>query len=168
VLILSIQFQNIEKELNDLLAIATFQKLRKFILRGNNMITLTNNLNEQLFADLTPEEAAIVKGGATLYIKRIHAVRLTTDDRFSGKDEPYIRVDGIKVWGPTGINQGEILGVYQYHAVGRYSTIQLWEDDLRYDDRMGTLGLFRAGIGFDKLATFKGKGGEYRIRYDFY
>jgi hypothetical protein len=132
------------------------------------MTTLTNNLNEQLFADLTPEEAAIVKGGATLYIKRIHAVRLTTDDRWTGKDEPYIRVDGLKVWGPTGINQGEILGVYQYHPVGRYSTIQLWEDDPLYDDGLGTLGLYRKGFGFDLLHTFKGKGGEYRIRYDLY
>jgi hypothetical protein len=151
-------------------AIATFQKLRKLILRGKNMTTLTNIHNEQLFADLTPEEAAVVKGGttATLNIKRIHAIRLTTDDRLSGKDEPYIRVSGDKVWGPTGINQGEILGVYHLRGVGSNATIQLWEDDPLYDDGLGTLSLFRKGFGLDLLHTFKGKGGEYRIRYDLY
>jgi hypothetical protein len=130
------------------------------------MTTLTNIQNEQLFTDLTSEEAASVKGGATLNIQRIHAIRLTTDDRLSGKDEPYIRVDGKKVWGPKGINQGEILDVYKMRLVGSNSTIQLWEDDPLYDDGLGTLSLSRKGFGL--LATFKGKGGEYRIRYDLF
>lgn len=35
-------------------------------LRGKNMTTITNNLNEQLFTELTPEESAVIGGGGLI------------------------------------------------------------------------------------------------------
>jgi hypothetical protein len=73
-------------------AIATFQNLRKFILRGNNMTTLTNNLNEQLFTELTPEESAVI-GGGVLVKGAIHFDNLQTTVLFKNNRGTKIQVN---------------------------------------------------------------------------
>ena len=65
------------------------------------MTTLTNDQNEQLFTDLTSEEAEIIEGGGKVFLSKVIALSLTRDDRDNRPraDEVWLYVKGQKKWG---------------------------------------------------------------------
>ena len=72
------------------------------------MTTLTNSQNEQLFTDLTPEEAAIIAGGVNLWLGTIKALRGTDQHEFrpDNTEEVYIQTSkGTRLWS-GGLNVG--------------------------------------------------------------
>ena len=131
------------------------------------MTTFTNNQNEQLFTDLTPEEAAVVEGGAVL-LQRLHAVRLTPDDG-RGPDEIHIRKDGQKLnWVPMSKGQIRKLGTKgRGLRASSISAVSLQEYDRGpgNDEFLSLVSTTSHGNG--RLATFKGGGALYRLAYKY-
>ena len=60
------------------------------------MSTLVKNCDQQLFIDLTSEEAALIEGG-TVYLSHIQALKLTKDEK-DKRDEPYLSAYGRNIW----------------------------------------------------------------------
>jgi len=56
---------------------------------------MKSNQHEQLFAELTPDQASVIEGGKTLFIQKIQCVKAGADDIFSGGDDVYITVNGL-------------------------------------------------------------------------
>jgi hypothetical protein len=102
-------------------------------------MTSTSDLSgvgsEQLFAELTPKQAALIQGGArttTVYqfeLQTIHAVQAGADT-LSG-DDTFVNVDGRKVFGPSGFSTGSYGDVgYRRELQEGYSlTIDLFDED---------------------------------------
>ena len=135
------------------------------------MITLTNNQNEQLFTDLTPEEAALIEGGA-VFLSYIQALKLTKDEK-DKRDEPYLLVNGRKIWeAKGGMKVGDIRKVGKFafdpRMFGGIPNIQLWENDGTgrcSDDFIGQLRVTKPTPRGRRVATFTGSGAKYRLFY---
>lgn len=79
--------------------------------------------HEQLFTDLTPEQAAVVEGG--LYrLDSIEGVRVSADP--IGGDEPYINVNGTKIWSGS-LEQGGTATINQ--LAPEAASISLYDND---------------------------------------
>lgn len=63
---------------------------------------MKDNQQNQLFTELTPEQASIVEGGAWLQIGALYS-EYTGADPDSG-DDAYIEVNGKKLWGTKEFN----------------------------------------------------------------
>lgn len=84
---------------------------------------MKDNQHEQLFTDLTPEQAAVVEGG--LYkLETITCYR--PSDGFGDNDEPYINADGRTVWSSGGMGAGSTATINQIISG---PIVELWEDD---------------------------------------
>ena len=133
------------------------------------MTTLTSKRNKQPFIDLTLEEAAVVEGGkGRVYLSYIEALKLTRDER-DKRDEPYLRVDGRKIWEARGgMKVGDICKIGK--SASLRSKIVLWEKDAGSDDFIGRLkinpfGNFRPIPGKPIMETLTGSGAKYRLYY---
>ena len=106
---------------------------------------------EQLFTELTSEEAAVIEGGLTLHLQSIKAIRVGADSgsRFSWqrkKDEAYLRVNQRTVWGVKKMKRGQESSIQKLVNIGESAVIQLFDQD-RYnrDDPMGLLYINQRG-----------------------
>ncbi|HEY9658472.1 MAG TPA: hypothetical protein V6C65_08490 [Allocoleopsis sp.] len=115
--------------------------------------------HDQLFAELTPEQAALIQGGAY----RLDSIEcLTASADPLGGDEPYINADGKKIWSAS-MEQGESL------LIGKTITdpsISLYDDDsdnsFNPDDPIGFVTLDSSGTAY--LGGGDGNS-YYRLKY---
>lgn len=78
---------------------------------------------EQLFTDLTPEQAAVVEGGA-YRLNTIEGIRVSADP--VGGDEPYINANGKKIWSGS-LEQGGTANIGKTISASAFVTI--YDDD---------------------------------------
>ncbi|WP_424094527.1 hypothetical protein [Moorena producens] len=70
---------------------------------------------EELFTELTPEQGAMVEGGATVtgeisvFIDKIQSIKAGAD--LIGKDDTYMTINGNKIWGDKSFSTGQTRGV---------------------------------------------------------
>ena len=126
--------------------------------------------NEQLFTELTPEEGAVVAGGAYLYIEKIHAINAGADT--TSKDDTYITVDGNKIWGEKYFTDGDSHDVkFTKHFNGELS-INLYDSDSNLfegdDDFMGGFTVSSASTNGMSIETVSGGGSTYQVHYKVY
>jgi hypothetical protein len=131
-------------------------------------ITSTSDLSgassEQLFTELTPEEAAVVEGGLYITIDQIQAIRAGADT-FSA-DDTYITINGSKIWGENSMSSGQSRTVNRGTNVpGSSARVQLFDADWPDDD--DSLGGFTAyNTNFQTAVTrVSGGGSTYDVYY---
>lgn len=56
-----------------------------------------------------------------------------------GEDELYFRVNGQTLWGPTSVNEPNTYSVGASIAFSSATEIEVWEEDNRSDDKLGTI-----------------------------
>ncbi|MGB3292013.1 MAG: hypothetical protein WBB01_03355 [Phormidesmis sp.] len=135
------------------------------------MTILTDSQNKPLFIDLTSQEAALIEGGA-VFLSHIQALKLTKDER-DKRDEPYLLVNGRKIWkAKRGMKVGDIqkIGKFAFYPrmLGGVPNIQLWEDDglgKRSDDFIGRLGVTNPILRRRRVEILRGSGAVYRLFY---
>ncbi len=128
--------------------------------------------NEQLFTELTPEQAAVVEGGAfKLYIGSIEALKTGADP--VGNDEPYLVLNGKRVWtgsmstGDPAVNFKNNLSV----EFDQIATVSLYEDDgNHWYNRNDFIGSFDVNPSQLNLGTvyskeLSGGGSKYKLTY---
>lgn len=125
---------------------------------------MKDNQQEQLFTELTSEEAAVIEGGAELRLYSIEAIK-TGMDSF-GSDDVYLKVNGSKEWGTTKMSAGDTKYISKNRIVGDgKTTIDLFDDDPwpRRDDLIATIKVGKTN-GY-KTVTLKNSKSEYRLTY---
>lgn len=137
------------------------------------MTTLKNNQNEQLFTNLTLEEAEVIQGGAMIHFRNVYARSLTRDDRDPRHgpraDEPMLYIRGKKIWGWKALypgSRGRHIG--RHHAISSYKDIEFREYDRgNANDRIKYAGVIPT-VGpkgsRSSLLRFRGNGAEYQLR----
>lgn len=116
--------------------------------------------------------AGDMRAVATLYPVTLRLVSLecVRQEDFTGTDEPYLRVDGNRVWGPVNLGAGQTVdlrGVSPF-AIRPRVAIDLFDEDFPDDDdhlgrtfaRHG-----QAGQG-GQTHTFTGDGAKYHLKYE--
>ncbi len=119
---------------------------------------MNNMVQEQLFTDLTSEEAAIVEGGA-YRLTTIECLRAT--DGFGDADEPYINAGGRKVWSGS-MQKGSTATINKTISGNRVTLYDAdpWPND---DDLIGS-GILSKKDRTELLGGSKGNP-SYRLRY---
>ncbi len=79
--------------------------------------------NEQLFTELTPEEGAVVEGGAVL-----HLVRLLPNSPSPGQNDPAILVGTSTVYSQFNVNDPVNLSGISRSYTGN-TTLSIWDQD---------------------------------------
>ncbi|MBE9106911.1 hypothetical protein IQ229_18860 [Nostoc cf. edaphicum LEGE 07299] len=121
--------------------------------------------NEQLFAQLTPEEGAVIEGGGFLLIEQLQAINADADT--FGDDDTYITVNGSKIWGPNGFSTGQTFVVNRGLGVDLPARIELFDEDgflNGSDDSLGGFTVFGATNGTAR-ARVSGGGSTYDVYY---
>lgn len=82
---------------------------------------------EQLFVELTVEEAAMLEGGYQMYLGGIYTKYTNADQ--DGVSEVYMTIDGQKVWGPNSMDEGTSYKIGKSYNVSPGSKIGIWDAD---------------------------------------
>ena len=121
---------------------------------------------EQLFTELTAEEATVIEGGNVLFLSSIKAVKTGGD--LWGKDEPYLLLNGRRIWGWKRMSTGQTISIGQvfFEGSGRQN-LQLWEYDRgpNNDDFMGSVRIDVSRLG-SRTARFRARVGGRLTAYD--
>jgi hypothetical protein len=124
--------------------------------------------HEQLFTDLTSEQAAVIEGGATLTLQRIECLKASSDP--VGGDEPYINVNGNKQWSGS-MEQGSTRTINKKLKVGSVADINMFDDDPwpNPDDPIGKPNTVYQGAGDGSYTSFGNEKSNswYRLYYTF-
>lgn len=135
------------------------------------MITLTNNQNEQLFTELTPQEASVVEGGFRIRLGRLTASSLTYDDRNNRPvaDEPRLYNNGRKVWDWRTKKKGLQVGGKGLWLGGKVINISSLKDLYFVDYDRGPANddyvRFRTVNFENNYMIFRGVGASYKLRF---
>ncbi len=99
----------------------------------------------------------------------LHFIGLTCHKTQEAIDEPYLRVNDRKVWGPKKMNDGEARDLGGVSVPFSHSAyIELWEDDrIGRDDLFGntTASKSMEGLG-EQRVTFTAHRGNYTLSYE--
>jgi hypothetical protein len=122
-----------------------------------------------------PAGAGAAPTGATaMVVAELHLLDLECLDKNDdwGSDEPYIRVNGVRVWGRGNFDNRDIFLINLRFAFDEVVTVEVWEDDgglTGGDDHMATWQIFaaEAGSGVHKVRTQR-TFGHYDLRYAVY
>ena len=133
------------------------------------MTNFRDDCSEQLFTDLTPEEAAVLEGGFKMRLHNLYAGSITYDDRRgrSGADEPAFYVNGRKKWAGKGLRRGKAIKVGKTISTDSLYNLKFLERDPGKDDpvRFERLVLGRGGKYW--TAVFRGSGASYGLNFSF-
>ncbi|MDJ0621169.1 MAG: hypothetical protein QNJ63_31280 [Calothrix sp. MO_192.B10] len=120
---------------------------------------------EQLFTELTSEEAAVIEGGLTLKLYWIKALKANADWGRLNRDDTYIRVNGRTVWGVKKMKSGQTRSINKFVDFNRSASIQLFDRDPGKDDFMG--GFTVSKPTGRRLTGFAwGSGSTYALNYE--
>lgn len=123
------------------------------------------------FVSLT-SAAPAAAGTGTQAVAQLHLLDLkcrAENDSF-GSDEPYIVVNGQRVWTGSNVDRNDVELVNLRFNFDEVVTVELWEDDGGLsggDDHMGTWHIFAAELG-GGITTVKSQYtvGVYDLRYE--
>ncbi len=120
---------------------------------------------QNLFTELTSEQAATVEGGFFLLIDQIHCLKADAD--LLGKDDTYIKINGTKIWGKTKMGSGDTKTVNRGLEVGNTGRVRLFDDDLwpNNDEYLGGFNVYSSTNGVQKTAFTTGAGSKYEVYY---
>lgn len=99
-----------------------------------------------------------------LRLVSLHCV--TTED--VGSDHAYLLVNGVKVWGPTAMNDGDTADLRQVHPVPFAGTarLSLYDRDLvDPDDWLGDVVIGPSPAGRERTAVFSQQGAHYVLTF---
>ncbi|NEP53848.1 MAG: hypothetical protein F6K65_35655 [Moorea sp. SIO3C2] len=100
--------------------------------------------NEELFTELTPEQGAVVEGGATLQVRYLFANHPTQDD-------PVIEVGRKTIFAKDNVNTTQSI-FKTFHFTGE-TTLSLWDRDPGHynDDLLGFVKVTGTPTGIKSL-----------------
>ncbi|MEH2417296.1 hypothetical protein [Nostoc sp.] len=136
---------------------------------GINKKTINSDLcsidEEQLFAQLTPEEGAVIEGGGFLLIEQLQAIKANADT--FDDDDTYITVNGSKLWGTEGFSTGKTSGVNRGLGVNFPTRIELFDEDGGFNGSDDSLGGFtvNGATNGTAIARVSGSGSIYDVYY---
>ncbi|MDZ8258554.1 hypothetical protein [Nostoc sp. ChiQUE01b] len=132
-------------------------------------ITSTVVAQEQLFTNLTPEEASILEGGYTLNVYSLLCLADGADPWYKGKDDVYAKVtlDGITTNYSVGdMGTGDAKNVAWEFNFFEYAEISFFDSDWPdSDDALGGISVSGVTNGLQK-PTISGSGSRYKVFYD--
>jgi hypothetical protein len=129
---------------------------------------MKDNQHEQLFTELTPEEAAVIEGGKRIILHKIKCVRANMDTPASlNSDDVYIKIGGQTVWGPKSMDDGHII---ELNDIGRNFSnsinVSLWDDDGIFgDDEIDNKNFSAITNGWKSASFTNSNGSSYRLTY---
>jgi len=65
---------------------------------------------------------------------KLKTLKCNKTEDFIGSDDPYLHVNGKKIWGPIKAKAGEVLIINQHTTIKSTAVIELWEKDIDSDD----------------------------------
>lgn len=122
--------------------------------------------NEQLFAQLTHEEGAVIEGGGGfLLIDQLQAINADADT--FGDDDTYITVNGTQIWGANGFSTGQTSGVNRGLGVDFPARIELFDEDGGLNGSDDSLGGFtvNGATNGQAITRVSGSGSTYDVYY---
>jgi hypothetical protein len=132
----------------------------------SNINTAIYTSDEQLFTQLTPEEGAVIEGGATLLLHKATALRASSDPLpgING-DDPYFRVNGDKVFGTKNVKTGDTFQINKFYQFSGTAVIDSFDGDLgNPDDYLGSFKVKNPTNGM-KSTIIEGSDSRYRVFY---
>jgi hypothetical protein len=80
-----------------------------------------------------------------------------------GEDEPYLLMNGAKVWSKTGVKNGVSYNIGKSKPT--QVLIELWDQDVSNNDKIGSFTVFSTKADGNYSALLNGAGGNYRVYY---
>ncbi|MGB7442758.1 MAG: hypothetical protein WA919_16970 [Coleofasciculaceae cyanobacterium] len=128
---------------------------------------LSSVSDEQLFTELTPEESAVVEGGAFVRIHSLRAIRAGADGFFGGDDDTYIEIGGNRVWGVRRFRTGDWFDVQRGRDFEHVANIEIFDNDRwpNPDDPMGSFTVGNTPTNGVRGRRVHGSGSIYDVYY---
>jgi hypothetical protein len=125
---------------------------------------MKDNLQEQLFTELTSEEAAVIEGGKRITLHRIKCLEANADG-WLNSDDVFIKLDNDRVWGPRSMDDGHEIDLQGIGKnFGRSIKVTLRDQDPgNPDDPLGSFDAKR--VGRNQNAIVSGSGSRYQVFY---
>ncbi len=138
----------------------------KKIMSNINQITA----NEQLFTELTPEEGAIVEGGAWLYLRKAVAIKANADFGFWNGDDVYATINGDRTGTYDDVDTGETANFKKWKYFSGTASINLFDKDGGIfgggsDDHLGGFTVSSTPTNGYRTRYVSGGGSRYAVTY---
>jgi len=108
---------------------------------------------------LTATQDPAAAGTKTVKVTSVHCIE--TQD--IGDDEPYLLINGVKVWSATNVKNGSS------HNINKSATtqvlVELWEQDVSTNDKIGAFTVLSTKANGNHSMPLTGAGGSYRVYY---
>ena len=117
--------------------------------------------DQQLFTELTPQEAAAIEGG---YLLKLDSLKCFKETPRPGSDEISVRVEGRAVWYYGDFDSGEHWAI---NVAGEYNkpvTVSIWEEDVWGSNIIGEVYVTESTPRF-AFRDLYGDGSHYRLNY---
>ncbi|WP_100904466.1 hypothetical protein [Nostoc flagelliforme] len=127
--------------------------------------------SEQLFTELTPEQAAVIEGGVALFliVDGLQAIKAGADGFPSGNDDTYLTVNGRQLGGEIGFTTGQYstIGLGATFGIGNSARVELFDADSGFNGKDDNLGGFTVtGTTNGQVKTrVSGSGSIYDVYY---
>ena len=136
----------------------------------DKIMSLSNSNEQQLFTELTAEEASVIEGGATLILHRATAIRAGADFGPGNGDDVYILVNGRKLNPPGTVNDvdtGESVRINRRIAFNGTARVNLFDDDPLFnpDDYLGGFTVGTTPTNGTRTVRVRGSGSTYDVTY---
>ncbi|MDJ0900558.1 MAG: hypothetical protein QNJ55_17285 [Xenococcus sp. MO_188.B8] len=127
---------------------------------------MPDNQQKQLFTELTPEEGAVIQGGATITIIGFEALEASADGVGGGGDDPYIKFNGQRKWERGGVNKGDKIFVNTSFGFSGKVKVEFTDNDPGgRDDTLGNFEVNDVVTNAVVSTTIAGSGSSYRVYY---
>jgi hypothetical protein len=110
-------------------------------------------------ASLTAAADPAAAGSKVVKVTNVHCYE--TQD--VGEDEPYLLMNGSKVWSRTGVQNGKSYAINVSRAP--YVLVELWEQDVSNNDKIGSFGVSSSKANGNYSIGLTGANGHYRVYY---
>lgn len=124
--------------------------------------------SEQLLTELTPEQAAIIEGGAFLIVDGLQAIKAGADGFLSGKDDTYLTVNGRQLGGEIGFTTGQYSTVNLGTGFENSARVELFDADSGLngkDDNLGGFTVTGVPTTGQVITRVSGSGSTYDVYY---
>lgn len=136
----------------------------------SNINTAISTSDEQLFAELTPEEGAVIEGGATLLLYKATALRASSDiTPGTNGDDVVVKINGNKVHGTVqDVETGETFNINKFHVIDGTASITFFDADVwgNPDDYLGGFTVGSTPTNGKKWKQISGSDSIYNVQYE--
>ncbi|WP_414586691.1 hypothetical protein [Scytonema sp. PCC 10023] len=135
----------------------------------SNINTAISTSDEQLFTELTPEEGAVIEGGAILLLHKAIALRASSDitPGVNG-DDVVIKVNGEKIFGTKkNVQTGDTFDIEKFYSFNGTASVNFFDADVagNPDDHLGGFNVNNPTNG-KKWITIHGSDSRYQVQYE--